>query len=90
MATSVTSATLVETVPLDHLPSSHQIHIALYRNITNASFLHEQLLAGNTAFEYALIDASVVSLSFPAPCQSHHIPISQKLYGHVMLLECHY
>ncbi|KAH6669575.1 kinase binding protein CGI-121-domain-containing protein, partial [Halenospora varia] len=49
-----------ETIHLEHLPASHTIHLALYRNIKNASFLQQQLLAGNTSFEYALIDASVI------------------------------
>ncbi|KAF7943895.1 uncharacterized protein EAE97_005965 [Botrytis byssoidea] len=51
---------LLQTIPLEHLPESHTLHIALYRNITNASFLHQQLLTGNTDFEYAFIDATVV------------------------------
>ncbi|KAF7911433.1 uncharacterized protein EAF01_002940 [Botrytis porri] len=51
---------LLQTIPLEHLPESHTLHIALYRNLTNASFLHQQLLTGNTDFEYAFIDASVV------------------------------
>jgi len=64
---------LLQTINLEHLPTDYTIHIALYRNIKNASFLHQQLLAGNTDFEYALIDASIVSLDliraspFPIP-----------------------
>ncbi|KAM3086153.1 hypothetical protein ACMFMG_000291 [Clarireedia jacksonii] len=50
----------LQTISLEHLPESHSIHIALYRNLRNAAFLHQQLLAGNTDFEYALVDASVV------------------------------
>lgn len=56
----------LERVNLEHLPASHTIDVALFRNIKNASFLHQQLLAGNTDFEYALIDASVVS-ALPLP-----------------------
>ncbi|RAL60431.1 hypothetical protein DID88_000206 [Monilinia fructigena] len=41
-------------------PPSHTLHIALYRNLLNAPFLHQQLLSGNTDFEYAFIDASVI------------------------------
>jgi EKC/KEOPS complex subunit CGI121/TPRKB len=52
---------LLQSINLEHIPTSHTVHIALYRDIRNASFLHQQLLAGNTDFEYALIDASVVS-----------------------------
>jgi len=52
--------TLLQSLNLEHLPSSHTIHIALYRDVQNAPFLHQQLLAGNTDFEYAFIDASVI------------------------------
>ncbi|KAM0171694.1 hypothetical protein ACHAPF_007941 [Botrytis cinerea] len=55
---------LLQSIPLEHLPESHTLHIALYRNLTNASFLHQQLLTGNTDFEYAFIDASVIAESF--------------------------
>jgi EKC/KEOPS complex subunit CGI121/TPRKB len=55
---------LLQSFNLEHLPSDYTIHIALFRNLKNAAFLHQQLLAGNTDFEYALIDASIVS-SFP-------------------------
>lgn len=51
---------MVETVPLDLVPADHQVHVALFRNVQNAAFLHEQLLARNSDFEYAFIDASVV------------------------------
>ncbi|KAG4412201.1 hypothetical protein IFR04_014661 [Cadophora malorum] len=50
----------LQTIHLEHLPPNYDLHIALYRNVTNADFLHQQLLAGNTNFEYALIDASVI------------------------------
>jgi EKC/KEOPS complex subunit CGI121/TPRKB len=58
---------LLQTVQLEHLPPTHAIHIALYRNVTNAAFLQQQLLAGNTDFEYALIDAGVVRVPFLTP-----------------------
>ncbi|OBT53501.1 hypothetical protein VE04_07057 [Pseudogymnoascus sp. 24MN13] len=48
------------TIAIEHLPPGHDVHIALFHSVTNAAFLHAQLLAGNTDFEYALIDASVV------------------------------
>ncbi|BDD59850.1 hypothetical protein MPDQ_002877 [Monascus purpureus] len=50
----------LETIHLPHLPPTLPIHIALYRDLQNASFLRQQLIAGNTDFEYALIDASMV------------------------------
>lgn len=58
---------LLETVHLSHLPQNTPVHIALYRDIKNASFLREQLISGNTDFQYAFIDASVVRLIFELP-----------------------
>jgi EKC/KEOPS complex subunit CGI121/TPRKB len=60
---------LLQSLNLEHLPASHAVHVALYRGVKNASFLQQQLLAGNTDFEYALIDAGVVSThaSYPSP-----------------------
>ena len=52
-------ATLL-TLHLAHLPSDLAVHVALYTDLQNASFLRDQLLQGNPDFEYALIDASVV------------------------------
>lgn len=52
---------LVETFHLAHLPPSLAVHIALFRNLRNAVYLRQQLLDGNRDFEYALIDANVVS-----------------------------
>ncbi|TAQ91556.1 hypothetical protein B7494_g28 [Chlorociboria aeruginascens] len=52
--------TLLRSLHLEHLPLDHTIHIALFRNVNNASFLHQQLLGGNREFEYAFIDASVL------------------------------
>ncbi|KAL3425282.1 hypothetical protein PVAG01_02073 [Phlyctema vagabunda] len=53
-------ALLLETFSLEHLPADHTIHIALFQNVKNAAYLHQQLLSGNTDFEYAFIDASVI------------------------------
>lgn len=52
----------VESVTLEHVPTSHNIYLALFNDVQNAAFLHSQLLARNSAFEYAFIDASVVCL----------------------------
>lgn len=53
----------LETVVLDHLPTPYTVHIALFRNVRNAAFLHSQLLARNPDFEYGLVDASIVCFS---------------------------
>lgn len=52
-------ASSLETISLSHLPLM-PVHVALYRNTQNAAFLKGQLLAGDTEFEYAFIDASMV------------------------------
>ncbi|KAF7592718.1 hypothetical protein BBP40_012549 [Aspergillus hancockii] len=53
------SSTL-ETINLPHLPSSVPVHVALYRDVQNAPFLRQQLVSGNSTFEYAFIDATMV------------------------------
>lgn len=50
----------LEVVKLEHLPDNYTVHIALFRDVKNAAFLHEQLLSRNSDFEYTFIDASVV------------------------------
>lgn len=50
----------LETLALEHVPSDHAVHIALFRDVSNADFLHKQLLSRNADFEYAFIDASIV------------------------------
>lgn len=52
----------LETVALPHLPQ-YPLCVGLYTNVKNASFLRQQLLAGNADFEYAFLDASVVCRS---------------------------
>ena len=52
----------IQTLTLAHLPPDILVHVALYENLRNAPFLRQQLLEGNSEYEYALIDASVVSL----------------------------
>ncbi|KAK0767180.1 hypothetical protein N5P37_000914 [Trichoderma harzianum] len=50
----------VETIELEHVPASYRVYLALFRNVKNAAFLHQQLLARNAEFEYAFIDASTI------------------------------
>lgn len=51
---------LLQTLKLAHLPEDLLVHIALYNDVKNAAFLQQQLLEGNSAYEYAFIDASIV------------------------------
>ncbi|KAL8696510.1 MAG: hypothetical protein Q9224_002756 [Gallowayella concinna] len=55
---------LLHTLRLTHLPEDLTIYIALYQDVKNAAFLQQQLLQGNTAFEYAFLDASMIAESF--------------------------
>ncbi|MCJ1287705.1 hypothetical protein MMC26_007057 [Xylographa opegraphella] len=48
------------TLHLAHLPPDLAVHIAFCRELQNAAFLRQQLLAGNMDFEYALLDASSI------------------------------
>ncbi len=49
----------METVSLPHL-LEHPLSIVLFRDVQNSAFLRRQLLEGNTDFEYAFLDASVI------------------------------
>jgi EKC/KEOPS complex subunit CGI121/TPRKB len=49
------------------VPEDTPVHVALYKDLKNASFLRQQLISGNADFQYAFIDASVVGLN------SYHI-----------------
>lgn len=49
----------METLTLPHLPNS-PIQLCLFNNVQNAAFLRQQLLQGNSDFEYAFLDASVL------------------------------
>jgi EKC/KEOPS complex subunit CGI121/TPRKB len=51
---------MLKTLNLAHMPPELAVHVAIYKNVENAPFLKEQLLAGNTDFEYAFIDASMI------------------------------
>lgn len=51
---------LLETIPLEHVPATHSVHVALFRDVSNAAFLQSQLLARNADFEYAFIDATTI------------------------------
>lgn len=61
----------LESTILPHL-QDYPIYMALFTDVTNADFLRQQLLNGNTAFEYAFLDASLVGLiPMTLPC---HLP----------------
>ncbi|KAK0735274.1 kinase binding protein CGI-121-domain-containing protein [Lasiosphaeria miniovina] len=51
---------LFEQLHIDNVPPTYHVHAALFRDVTNAKFLHEQLLARNSGFEYAFVDATAI------------------------------
>lgn len=53
----------LEVIALPHL-QQYPLCVGLWKNVKNASFLRQQLLAGNADFEYAFLDASVVRRSY--------------------------
>lgn len=75
----------METLTLEHLPADYAVHLALFKNVKNAAFLHAQLLARNPEFEYAFIDASIVSLLFGA-CSSPPVRSAQETLRSLPLL----
>lgn len=50
----------LEEIQLEHVPDTHRVYAGLFRNVSNAGYLQSQLLARNSDFEYAFIDASSV------------------------------
>jgi EKC/KEOPS complex subunit CGI121/TPRKB len=48
-------------IRLPHL-SSHVLHATLFKEVKNSAFLRQQLMKGNSDFEYAFLDASAVFL----------------------------
>lgn len=50
----------MESVSLPHIPGSG-IVIGLFRDVSNAGFLRQQLLDGNAEFEYAFLDTALIA-----------------------------
>ncbi len=51
---------MVQQIKLAHMPPELALYATCYTDVENATFLREQLLAGNTEYEYAFIDASMI------------------------------
>jgi EKC/KEOPS complex subunit CGI121/TPRKB len=50
---------LVRTFTLPHY-EAYPIHVALFKDVKNASYLRSQLLEANPDFDYAFLDAEMV------------------------------
>ena len=59
--TDASAVSMVGKINLAHMPPELAIYVAMYVDVENAAFLKEQLLASNSDFEYAFIDANMVS-----------------------------
>jgi hypothetical protein len=53
----------VRTFTLPHY-EAFPVHVALFKDVTNAAFLRIQLLEANPDFDYAFLDASMVGIDF--------------------------
>lgn len=51
----------LRSLQLEHIRPPHAVHIQLFTAVTNADELRDQLLAGNSDFEYAFVDAGAVT-----------------------------
>ena len=51
---------MLSKVDVAHFPPNLSVYIALFTEIENAAYLRKQLLDGNTAFEFAFLDARCV------------------------------
>ncbi|KAF1955124.1 CGI-121-domain-containing protein [Byssothecium circinans] len=56
--------THTRTITLPHYPH-HPLHITLFKNLKNASFLKSQLLSSNPSFDYAFLDATMILSPLP-------------------------
>lgn len=50
----------VRTFTLPHY-EAYPVQVALFKHVNNAEFLRSQLLAANPEFDYAFLDAAMVS-----------------------------
>lgn len=49
----------VRTFTLPHY-ERYPVHVALFKDVTNADYLRSQLLEANADFDYAFLDAEMV------------------------------
>ena len=62
------------TLTLPHIPGgSHNVHIAVLKDIKNAEYIRSQLVAGNGDFEYAFVDAVNVRFAYSLPTRRSEI-----------------
>lgn len=52
--------TVMESFTLDLFPNAGQVHIALFKNVSNASELKQRLANQDATLKCALVDASYV------------------------------
>lgn len=57
---STMTSPVLEQIQMEHVPSTHTVHLGIFKDVANAEFLQQQLLSRNSEYEYAFIDASSV------------------------------
>jgi len=50
----------MDKIEIEHIAEGMAVYASMFLNVSNAAFLQSQLLARNSAFEYAFIDASAI------------------------------
>jgi len=68
--------TAVRSFTLPHY-EAYPVQVALFKDVRNAGFLRSQLLAANPEFDYAFLDAAMVSAvsTFPIPTPTSSISL---------------
>jgi hypothetical protein len=73
----------VRTFTLPHY-EAYPVHVALFQHVTNVAFLRSQLLEANPDFDYAFLDASMVSnytsKAFNRHCRSQALTFSVTVF----------
>jgi EKC/KEOPS complex subunit CGI121/TPRKB len=62
----------VRTFTLPHY-EAYPVQVALFKDVKNADFLRSQLLAANPEFDYAFLDAAMVSVSLISQSYIHNL-----------------
>jgi hypothetical protein len=80
----------MEAFRLEHVPDNICIFMTLFRDVQNAAFLQGELVARNSAFEYAFLDAGIVGTHShdhvrysPVMFFSCTLPLSHRFTGEV-------
>ncbi|KAF2458289.1 kinase binding protein CGI-121-domain-containing protein [Lineolata rhizophorae] len=80
--------TSIQTLRLPHLPQENPIFAACFVGVQNAAFLRQQLLQGNSEYEYAFLDATTI-LSVNHLLAAVFRAVNDMLYGRLKSRNVH-